>query len=72
MFVFSEQDKMMRYYYNESTGRFTQTTSDSPMIDRDEPYILHKNGLVKTDYRVENGELVYDPLPPRTVAGRGN
>lgn len=69
---FSNQQQQMRYYYNELTGRFTQTTSDNSAFDlMTEPYIVKPKGWIKSDYRMDAGECVYDPLPKKEITPRG-
>jgi hypothetical protein len=69
---FPNQQEQMRYHYNPATGRFTQTTSDNAAFDLlTEPYIIKNKGWIKSDYRMQDGECVYDPLPQREITQRG-
>ena len=64
--------EQMRYYYKQDTGRFTQTTSDNSAFDlMTDPYIVKPKGWIKSDYRMQDGEPVYDPLPKKQIAPRG-
>lgn len=69
---FPNKQEQMRYYYDELTGRFNRTTSDNTAFDLiTDPYIINPKGWVKSDYRMESGECVYDPLPKKEITPRG-
>ena len=57
---------MIRYYYDEGTGKITRRSQGSTHFVEPNPYIESDLDVDITQYTVYNGYLVHTPTPKAT------